>query len=109
MGTTAKWYIELSCNTFTYFSSLAMVFLTHFQLVIRYDTGTKLLNSLRQSTSTHIYDHIHEWRRHRRLIKVEIPYQFLVDWFLKSLFPTLSKYVAMSRSMTEEQLSQGAQ
>ena len=78
-----------------------MVFLTHFQLPICYETGTELLNSPRQSTSTHISDHIHEWRIHRRLIKVETPNQFLEDWFVKSLFPTLSKYVAMSGAMTE--------
>ena len=83
-GTTAKWYIELPHNTFTYFSSLAMVFLTHFQLPIHYETGTELLTSLRKSTSTHISDHIHEWRRHRRLIKAEIPDQFLAYWFEKN-------------------------
>ena len=47
MGTTAKWYIELLRNTFTYFSSLDMVFLTHFQLPIRYETSTELLTSVR--------------------------------------------------------------
>ena len=60
MGTTVKWYIELPRNTFTDFSSLAMVFLTHFQLPIRYETGTELLTLLRKSTSNHISDHIHE-------------------------------------------------
>ena len=45
----------------------------------------------------------------QRLIKAEIPDQFLVDWFVKSLFPTLSKGVAMSGDMTGEQLIQSAQ
>ena len=78
MRAAGKWYIELPHNTFTYFSSLAMVFLTYFQLPICYELGTKILMSLRKSTSTHIYDHIHEWRRRRSLIKEEIPYQLLV-------------------------------
>ena len=57
-GTTAKWYIELSQHSFGDFNSLAMSFLTHFQLPIRYETGTNLLTSLQKSTSTHISDHI---------------------------------------------------
>ena len=79
MGTTTKWYIEFPRNTFTYFSSLAIVFFTHIQLPILYEMGTEILTSLRQYTSTHISDHIHEWRRHQRLIKEEIPDQFLAD------------------------------
>jgi hypothetical protein len=62
MGFVEKWYIELPCASFHDFNSLAMSFLTHFQLPIRYETGTKLLNSLHQTTSIHISDHIHEWR-----------------------------------------------
>jgi hypothetical protein len=58
-----KWYTELPCNSFIDFNSLAMDFLNHFQLPIQYETNTELLNSLRQSTSTHISDHIHEWRQ----------------------------------------------
>ena len=107
--TVAKWYIELLCNKFTYFSSLEMVFLTRFQLPILYDMGTKILTSLSKSTSTHISNHMHEWRRHRRLIKVEILDQFLIDWFVKSLFPTLSKDVAISGAMIEEKLIQSSQ
>ena len=109
MGTVAKWYIESPHNTFIDFSSLARVFLTHFQLPILYETGIEILNLLRQSTSTHILDHIHEWRRRRRIIKLEIPDQFLAYWFVKSLFPTLLKYVVMSGAMTKEQLIQIAQ
>jgi hypothetical protein len=62
-GSTTKWYIELSRHSFGDFNTLAMDFLTHFQLSIRYETGTEILTSLRKSTSTHISDHIHEWRR----------------------------------------------
>ena len=62
-GTVAKWYIELPQHSFVDFNSLVTIFLTHFQLPIRYETGTYLLTSLQKNTSTHILDHIHEWRR----------------------------------------------
>jgi len=63
MHTTVKWYIELQRGTFQDFNSLSMDFLTHLQLPIRYETGTKLLTSLRQTNSIHIFNHIHEWRQ----------------------------------------------
>ena len=88
---------------------MAMAFLTHFQLPIRYETGTELLTSLRQSTSTHISDHIHEWRQRRWLIKAVIPREFVADWFLKSLLPAIAKDVAMSGAITEEELILRAQ
>ena len=62
-GIAAKWYIELPKHSFLDFNALAMAFLTHFQLPIRYEIGIDLLTSLRQTTSTHMFDHIHEWRR----------------------------------------------
>jgi hypothetical protein len=62
-SSASKWYIELPHASFHDFNSLSMSFLTHFQLPIRYEMGTKLLTSLRQTTSIHISDHIHEWRR----------------------------------------------
>ena len=63
MGAVAKWYIELPSVGFADFGSLANAFLHHFQLPIRYDSGTKLLTSFQQGDATHISDHIHEWRR----------------------------------------------
>ena len=98
-----KWYIELPTNFFSDYGTLAMAFLTHFQLPIHYETGTELLISLRQSNSTHIYDHIHEWRRRRRLIKAHIPDQLIADWFMKSLLPPIARDVAMGGTVTEEQ------
>jgi hypothetical protein len=73
MGSAVKWYIELPSASFHDFNSLAMSFLTHFQLPIRYEIGTELLTSLSQTTSVHISDHIHEWKRRQRLIKAVIP------------------------------------
>jgi hypothetical protein len=61
-GSEVKGYIELPRASFHDFNSLAMSFLTHFQLPIRYETCTELLTSLHQTTSVHISDHIHEWR-----------------------------------------------
>ena len=79
-----------------------MAFLTHFQLPIWYEIGTDLLTSLQQNTSTHISDHIHEWRRRHRLIKAPIPTLLLADWFTKSLLPPIARDVAMEGDVTEE-------
>ena len=79
------------------FSALETVFLAHIQLPIRYEMGTDILTSLHQNMSTHISDHIHEWRRQRMLIKAPIPHQLLVDCFMKSLFPPIFQDVAMGR------------
>jgi hypothetical protein len=86
-----------------------MSFLTHFQLPIRYETGTELLTSLCQTTSVHISDHIHEWRRRRRLIKAVIPDQLLVEWFTKSLLPQIARDVSMGGVVTEEEAIARAQ
>jgi hypothetical protein len=61
-GSTTKWYIELPHASFHNFNSHAMSFLMHFQLPIRYETGTELLTSLRQTDYVHLSDHIHDWR-----------------------------------------------
>ena len=90
-------------TTFVCGFSLEIVFLTHFQLPIRYETGTDLLTSLRQNTSTHIYDHIHKWRRWRRFINAHIIDQLLADWFTKSLLPPIAWDVAMGGAITKEQ------
>ena len=101
-GTATKWYIELPQHSFVDFSSLETIFLTHFQLPIRYEMGTDILTSLRQNTSKHISDHIHEWRRQRRLIKAPILNQLLADWFTKSLFRPIARDVAMGGAINEE-------
>jgi len=80
-----------------------MTFLTNFQLLIRYETGTEILTSLCQSTCTHISDHIHEWTHWGQLIKAKIPYQLLVDWFTKSLMPPITLDVTMGGLVTEKQ------
>ena len=109
IGNVVKWFIELPSATLFDFQSLAIAFLTHFQLPIWYKMGTKLLTSLRQNTATHILDHIHEWRRQRRLVKAPILDAILADWFMKSLFPKNSCDVAMSGVVTEEDIIRHAQ
>ena len=101
-GNMAKWFIELPTSSFFDFQCMAISFLMHFQLPIWYETGTKLLTSLLQNTTTHIVNHIHEWRRCKRLVKSPIPDALLAYWFTKSLFPKISCDVAMSRVFTEE-------
>jgi hypothetical protein len=70
---TSKWYIELERGKYLTFGDLAMVFLNHFQLLVWYDAGTKLLANFEQDKATHIFDHIQEWRRRKSLIKAMVP------------------------------------
>jgi hypothetical protein len=108
-GSAVKWYIELPRGFFSDFNTLAMAFLTHYQLSICYDTGTEILTSFKQSSSTHISDHIHEWRRRRRLIKLELPNQLLAEWFTKYFVNKIGKDIAMGGVVTEEQAISRAQ
>jgi hypothetical protein len=103
MGSVAKWYIELLQGFFNEFNTLTMAFLMHYQFLIRYETGTKILSSFKQYSSTHISDHIHEWRKRRHLIKVPFPDQLLVEWFTKSLIGPITHDVSMGGVITEEQ------
>ena len=68
---SAKWYVEEKSGSHTTFESLAKAFLTFFQLPIRHDNGLELLSNFKQTSATHIADHIHEWRRRRSLCKAE--------------------------------------
>jgi hypothetical protein len=63
IGSAAKWYIELDRSRYSFFGELAMAFLNHFQLPVRYDAGTELLANFEQTSADHISDHIREWRR----------------------------------------------
>jgi hypothetical protein len=109
IGSVAKWYIELDRSRYSFFGELAMAFLNHFQLLVRYDAGTELLANFEQTPADHISDHIQEWRRRKSLIKVPVPPAFLLEWFLKSLVPQLSKDVATSGVFSEEEAIMRAQ
>jgi hypothetical protein len=86
-----------------------MAFLNHFQLPMRYDVGTELLANLSQTKADHIYDHFQEWRHRKSLIKVPVPPAFLLEWFLKSLVPQLSKDFMTSGVFLEEDTIMRAQ
>ena len=86
------------------FNDLAMTFLNHFQLLVSYDVGTKLLSTFWQDKSTHISNHIQEWCRRKRLIKSFIPLEFLLEWFLKLLLPYIAKDVSTSGVQNEEKV-----
>jgi hypothetical protein len=109
IGSAAKWYIELDHSRYSSFGELAMAFLNHFQLPVRYDAGIELLANFKQTTVDHISDHIREWRRQKSLIKVPVPLSFLLERFLKSLVPQLSKDVATSGVFSEEDAIMRAQ
>jgi hypothetical protein len=108
-GSTSKQYIELPQGFFNDFNTLAMDLLTHYQLPIRYKTGTKILSSFKQSSSTHISDHIHEWRRRRCLMKVPLSDQLLAEWFTKSLIGPIACDVAMGGVVTKDKVISCAQ
>jgi hypothetical protein len=68
-----------------------------------------LLANFEQIIAEHIFDHIQEWRCLKSLIKVPVPPAFLLEWFLKSLVPQLSKDVATSGVFSEEDAIMRAQ
>jgi hypothetical protein len=85
------------------FESLAKACLTFFQLPIRHDNGLELLSDFKQTSSTHIADHIHEWHRRRSLCKANTTPQQCLNWFLKSLVSLLAKDVAATFPQSEEE------
>jgi hypothetical protein len=109
IGSAVKWYMELDRSRYSFFGELAMAFLNHFQLPVRYDAGTELLANFKQTSADHISDHIREWQRCKSLIKVPIPPSFLFEWFLKSLVPQLSKDIATSGVFSKEEAIMRAQ
>jgi len=98
----SQMYIELPRASFDNLNSLAIMVLTQFSLLIHYDIGTEVLSSLKKSKSTHVSNHIHEWRHRRRLVNVFIPYNILAEWFMKSLLPIIMEDVSKGGVSTEE-------
>jgi hypothetical protein len=103
-GVVSKWYIKLPRGTYRTFSQMVLVFLNHFQLLVHYDVGLEIMLTLRQDKATHISDHTQEWHRWKRLIRNCIPPEFLLEWFLKSLQPPISKDVATSKVTSKEEV-----
>jgi hypothetical protein len=109
IGSVVKWYIEIDRSRYSTFGEMAMFFLKHFQLPMRYDVDTKLMNNFEKTKVDHISDHIREWCHRKSLIKVLVPPTFLLEWFLKYLAPMLSKDVAMSGVFSKEEVIMRAQ
>ena len=65
--------------------------------------GTELLTNFNKTIATHIFDHIHEWRRRRRMVKTYVLDQLLAKWFINSLLPSITEDVAKGGVVTEEQ------
>jgi hypothetical protein len=91
------------------FEYLAKAFLTFFKLPIRHDNGLELLSEFKKTSSTHIIDHIHEWRRRRSLCKDEATKQQCLNLFLKSLVSLLAKDVATTFPQSKEEAINKAQ
>jgi hypothetical protein len=85
------------------FESLAKEFFTFFQLPIRHDNGIELLSNFKQTSTTHITDHIHEWRHRCSLCKEETTKQQCLDWFLRSLVSLLTKDVSSTFPQSKEE------
>jgi hypothetical protein len=103
MGPSTKWYVETKYGSQVTFESLAKSFLTFFKLSIHHDNGLELLSDLKQTSSTHIPDHIHEWHRRRSLCKADTTPQQCLNWFLKSFVSLLSKDVVVAFPQSEEE------
>ena len=71
--------------------------------------GTELLTNFKQTTTTHISNHIHEWQRRWRMVKMYVPDQLLAEWFIKSLVPSITEDVAKGGVITEVQVIARAQ
>jgi hypothetical protein len=84
-GVSMKWYMKIPGGTYGNFNEMVLVFLKHFQMVVRYDAIIELLSPFHQDKSTHISYHLQEWRRRKSFIKAYIPPDFLLEWFFKSL------------------------
>ena len=79
------------------------MFLHYFQLPVRYDKGVEIFLSYHQSTTTHITDHIHEWRRRRSLCKIQLDDKIVLDWFLKTLLPPIAKDITFEAILKAQQ------
>ena len=79
------------------------MFLQYFQLPVRYDEGVEILLSCQQNTTTHITDHIHEWRRCRSMCKIRLDDRIFLDLFLKTLLPPITKDITFEHPQIEEE------
>ena len=57
-GEASKWYIDQASSSHTTFATLSWDFLSYFQLLLRYDTGTELFTSFLQSSASRLSNHV---------------------------------------------------
>ena len=69
----------------------------------------EILTNFKQTNASHIFDHIHESRRRRRMVKTFVPDQLCVEWFIRSLLPSIIEDVAKGGIVTEEHVISHAQ
>ena len=62
-GSCSEMVYRVTGGAYATFYDLAINFLNHFQLPVRYNIGTELLLTFPQDKATHILDHIQEWHR----------------------------------------------
>ena len=67
------------------------------------------MTNFKQTNATHISNHIHEWRRRHRMVETFVPDQLLVEWFIKSPLPSITKDVAKGGFIIEEKVISHAQ
>ena len=103
IGEASKWYVDHAPSSHTTFATISRAFLSYFQLPLRYDTGIELLTSFRQSFVTRLSNHVQEWRRRKSLCRVPtFEDHVYMDWFLRSLFPTIGEDFASHFPQAEE-------
>ena len=66
--------------------------------------GIELLTNFKQTTTTNISNHIHEWKHRYQMVKTYVHDQLLAKWFIKSLLPSITKDVAKGGVVTEEKV-----
>jgi hypothetical protein len=91
---SAKWYVDKKSGCHVTFELLAKAFLSFVQLPVHHDTSLEFIFEFKQYNSTHISNHIHEWRWRRILCKAETTKEQHIDWFLKSLVSVIAKDVS---------------
>jgi hypothetical protein len=60
---STKWYVDEKSRSHVTFESLAKTFWTLFQLPLCHDNGLELLSEFKETSTTHIANHIHKWHR----------------------------------------------
>jgi hypothetical protein len=69
VGPSTKWYVDEKSGSHVTFESLAKALLAFFQLPVFHDIVLEFIFECKQTSTIHIVDHIHKWRRRRSVCK----------------------------------------